>query len=68
MKIEITAECVVCNDCALECKIDAISNAGDIYVIDPETCVECGACVFVCDVAAITVATAPQTITSDSRC
>lgn len=62
MKISINDNCVVCDDCAVECKIGAISNAGDIYVIDQGICVECGACVFVCDVAAIDVALAPRTL------
>ncbi|MCK5540131.1 MAG: 4Fe-4S binding protein [Deltaproteobacteria bacterium] len=49
----INDECVACGTCAEECPEDAISESGDVYVIDQEKCIECGACVDVCPTDAI---------------
>ncbi|MEA3332506.1 MAG: 4Fe-4S binding protein [Pseudomonadota bacterium] len=49
----ITDECVACGTCAEECPEDAISESGDVYVIDQDKCIECGACVDVCPTDAI---------------
>jgi len=49
----INDECVACGTCAEECPEDAITESGDVYVIDQEKCVECGACVEVCPTEAI---------------
>ncbi len=37
----ITAECVNCSACEMECPTRAISPAADQYVIDPDICVDC---------------------------
>lgn len=41
MAYKITDSCVACGTCIGECPVEAIS-AGDIYVIDPNTCIDCG--------------------------
>ena len=48
MAYKITDSCVACG----ECPVEAIS-AGDIYVIDPNTCIDCGTCAGVCPSEAI---------------
>jgi ferredoxin len=59
MTMRITDECIVCGACEPECPVEAISEADDIYVIDPELCVECegyydsSQCVEVCPVECI---------------
>ncbi|MFQ5800038.1 MAG: 4Fe-4S binding protein, partial [Bacteroidota bacterium] len=41
MATMITSECINCAACEPECPNNAISQAGDIYVIDPLLCTEC---------------------------
>ncbi|HLE28272.1 MAG TPA: 4Fe-4S binding protein [Anaerolineales bacterium] len=41
MSYMITAECINCNACMMECPVRAISPGPDQYVIDPEICIEC---------------------------
>ena len=41
MAYKITEECISCGACEPECPNEAISEAEDIYVIDPEKCTEC---------------------------
>jgi len=52
MAYTITDECINCGVCTSECPTDAISEAGDKYVIDAEKCTDCGACADVCPVDA----------------
>jgi ferredoxin len=37
----ITEECINCGACEPECPNQAISEADDVYVIDPDLCTEC---------------------------
>lgn len=37
----ITAECVNCSACEMECPVRAIKPAADQYVIDEKICVDC---------------------------
>ena len=59
MAMKITDDCIACDACVAECPVEAISEAADIYVIDPEKCVECEGhydspqCVEVCPVDCI---------------
>lgn len=49
MAYVITAEdCVNCGACEPECPVDAISEQGDVRIIDADACTSCGACVEVC--------------------
>lgn len=41
MSYMITAECINCSACELECPVRAISPAANQYRIDPNACVEC---------------------------
>ena len=41
MATMITEECINCGACEPECPNQAISQADDIYVIDPTLCTEC---------------------------
>jgi ferredoxin len=41
MATMITSECINCGACEPECPNNAISQAEDIYVIDPLLCTEC---------------------------
>jgi len=41
MAYKITEECILCGACEPECPNDAISEAEDIYVIDPNKCTQC---------------------------
>lgn len=56
MATMITSECINCGACEPECPNNAISQAEDIYVIDPLLCTECvgfhdyEACAAVCPV------------------
>jgi len=49
----ISDECIACGVCISECPTDAISDAGDKYVIDADNCTDCGACVSECPTDAI---------------
>jgi NAD-dependent dihydropyrimidine dehydrogenase PreA subunit len=49
MAYKITDSCVACGTCIGECPVEA----GDIYVIDPNTCIDCGTCAGVCPSEAI---------------
>jgi len=61
MKIDAD-ECIACGSCEAECPVEAISEADDYYVIDPEVCVECEGyfdepqCAAVCPVECISKA------------
>jgi len=52
MSYKITDECISCGSCQPECSQEAISDSGQIYVIDPEKCTDCGTCATVCPVSA----------------
>ncbi len=52
MAYKISDECISCGACEAECPVNAISNAGDKFVIDADTCISCGACEGVCPVGA----------------
>ncbi len=41
-------ECVNCGACEGECPVEAISEKGDVRVIDAASCTSCGACADVC--------------------
>jgi ferredoxin len=41
MAYKITEECISCGACEPECANSAISEGGEIYVIDPDKCTEC---------------------------
>jgi len=41
MAYKITEECISCGACEPECANEAISEEGEIYVIDPTKCTEC---------------------------
>jgi len=41
MATMITEECINCGACEPECPNQAISQADDLYVIDPALCTEC---------------------------
>lgn len=41
MSTFITDECINCGACEPECPNDAISEGGDVYVIDETRCTEC---------------------------
>lgn len=41
MSHRITSECIGCGACAEVCPVDAISESGEIYKIDPEICCDC---------------------------
>lgn len=53
MAYKISDECISCGACAGSCPVDAISDGGEKYVIDPETCIDCGGCEEICPVSAI---------------
>ncbi len=67
MASTITDDCIGCGNCEPECPCGAISKAGDVYVVDPETCGDClttGGCVGVeiCPTEAIIPAAAVAAI------
>ncbi len=37
----ITDDCIGCGNCEPECPCGAISQAGDVWVVDPELCGDC---------------------------
>ena len=41
MALRIIDDCIACGACEPECPNSAISEAQDIYVIDPHHCTEC---------------------------
>lgn len=41
MALKIIDDCIGCGACEPECPNSAISEAADIYVIDPDHCTEC---------------------------
>ncbi|MCK7474222.1 MAG: 4Fe-4S binding protein [Rhodopseudomonas palustris] len=49
----IDDQCISCGACAAECPVEAISEGGTKYEIDPGKCTDCGSCVNVCPVGAI---------------
>jgi ferredoxin len=53
MAYSINSECINCGACEPECPVEAISEKGDVRVIDADACTSCGACVEVCPVDAI---------------
>ncbi len=46
-------ECTNCGACEPDCPVEAISEQGDVRVIDAETCTSCGACLDACPVDCI---------------
>ncbi|MEZ4484122.1 MAG: 4Fe-4S binding protein [Syntrophotaleaceae bacterium] len=44
----ITEECINCGACDDSCPLGAISEQGDVRVIDADACTDCGACVDCC--------------------
>ena len=59
MALRISAECINCDLCPLECPNDAIAMGPEVYTIDAQRCTECighydePQCVAVCPVACI---------------
>ena len=53
MAYKIGENCVACGACAAQCPVEAISDAGSKYEINPDICVSCGACAAQCPVQAI---------------
>jgi len=53
MAYTINDECINCGACEPVCPVNAISEKGDLRVIDAGTCIDCGACVDTCPVSAI---------------
>ena len=41
MSYMITAECINCSACEMECPVRAITSGPSQYVIDPGVCIEC---------------------------
>ena len=59
MAYRINEDCINCAACEPECPVQAITEGGDIFVIDESKCVECvghfdeAQCVSVCPVDCI---------------
>lgn len=53
MAYKITDECVNCGACEGDCPVNAISEQGDVRVIDAEACISCGTCASSCPSDAI---------------
>ncbi|GGJ12204.1 4Fe-4S ferredoxin [Alicyclobacillus cellulosilyticus] len=55
MAFVITSPCIgeKAAECVEACPVDAIHDAGETYLINPDVCIDCGACEPVCPVAAI---------------
>ena len=53
MAFKIGDECIACGSCAAQCPVEAISDAGNKFEIDPEKCISCGSCAAQCPVSAI---------------
>lgn len=49
----ITEDCINCGACVDVCPVEAISEKGELHVVDQPTCTDCGACDEVCPVDAI---------------
>jgi ferredoxin len=58
MAYMVTAECINCSACEMECPVRAITSGPSQYVIDPVVCIECEGyyaiprCAWVCPVDA----------------
>lgn len=52
MAYKIKPTCIKCGACASMCPVQAISDIGNQYQIDPQKCISCGLCRSVCPVAA----------------
>lgn len=53
MAYKITDDCTNCGVCEPECPAEAISESGNMRVIDPDLCTDCGVCADVCPAEAI---------------
>ncbi|MEP3481061.1 MAG: 4Fe-4S dicluster domain-containing protein [Fuerstiella sp.] len=55
MTYVVTEPCKNCKDtaCVEVCPVESFRDAGQMLVIDPDTCVDCDACVSECPVDAI---------------
>ena len=53
MSHTISDECINCAACEPVCPVEAITEQGDVRVIDEATCTDCGACIDSCPVDAI---------------
>ncbi|MDR2589026.1 MAG: 4Fe-4S binding protein [Spirochaetales bacterium] len=53
MAYKITSECVNCGACESECPVEAISEKGDVRVINADLCTSCGSCAAACPASAI---------------
>jgi len=49
----ITDACTSCGACAGVCPVEAISEGGEKYDIDPDACTDCGLCADECPFDAI---------------
>jgi len=45
--------CINCGACAAVCPVNAISEQGEVHVIDKDICIDCGACDEACPVDVI---------------
>ena len=53
MAYKISDQCVNCGACEGDCPVGAISEQGDVSVINADTCISCGACAASCPAEAI---------------